>query len=161
MPRSPEGENFEMFALGSLEPFFVCARPRCTLSSSDVSGLYSSGAFVSWSVPMPGLRSRGVLSTVVPGFALGSLEPFFVCARSRYALAAHDARSRCARLLAFRLLRYFCNAPFAYCDILATCLSPPAIFWQRAFRLLRYFGDVPFASCDILATCLSPPAIFW
>ena len=47
-------------------------------------------------------------------FALGSLGPFFVCARSRCALSFNDARSGCARLLAFRLLRYFRNAPFVY-----------------------------------------------
>jgi hypothetical protein len=52
---------------------------------------------------------------------------------------------------AFRLLRYFGNAPFTFCVILATRLSASAIFWRRH---LRYFGDVPFAICDILATCL-------
>jgi hypothetical protein len=35
-------------------------------------------------------------------FVLGSIEPIFVCTRSRCALSSHDARSRCARLLAFR-----------------------------------------------------------
>jgi hypothetical protein len=65
-------------------------------------------------------------------------------------------------------------------DILATCLSPFAIFWRRAFcdilatclfafcdilatRLFAFcdiFGDAPFASCDILATRLSPIANF-
>jgi hypothetical protein len=38
---------------------------------------------------------------------------------------------------------FFGNAPFAYGDILVTCLSP-----------LQYFGDVPFASCDISAARL-------
>ncbi len=49
---------------------------------------------------------------------------------------------------AFRLLRYFGDAPFVFCDILA---APSAILWRRH---LRYFGDVPFAICDVLATCL-------
>jgi hypothetical protein len=34
------------------------ARSCCALSSRDASGLFSSGAFVSWSVPLPGLRSH-------------------------------------------------------------------------------------------------------
>jgi hypothetical protein len=56
----------------------------------------------------------------------------------------------------FSYQRYFGDTPFASCDILATRLSPPAIFWQCAFRLLRYFGNALFVSCDILVTSLSP-----